>query len=172
MPWNRQPVLIVRGWQVALASAFFIFVVVGSSNAVNLTDGLDGLAAGCAICVCIALIVGALLSADPRWASSVGLPNIPEGAQVAIYLSGLAGGLGGFLLYNHHPARIFMGDVGSLSLGAILGCASPFDTSGVVASAERRRLYSGNPFGDFTSAQLSLARWQAHISLLTPAPSL
>lgn len=124
MPWNRQPVLIVRGWQVAIASAFFIFVVVGSSNSVNLTDGLDGLAAGCAICVCIALIVGALLSADPRWASSIGLPNIPEGAQVAIYLSGLAGGLGGFLLYNHHPARIFMGDVGSLSLGAILGYAA------------------------------------------------
>lgn len=123
-PGSALPAVTLQGWQVLIASAFFAFVVVGSSNAVNLTDGLDGLAAGCSLCVSATLAIGAIVSADPRLAAAVGAPHTPAAAQVALYLSGVAGGLVAFLPFNRHPAQIFMGDVGSLSLGAIFGLSA------------------------------------------------
>lgn len=124
LPFQRQAVWQAFGWQRGLALLFFAFVIIGSSNAVNLTDGLDGLAAGCAICTSTALIAAAFVIGDRELATAFCLPHIAEAAQVAIYLCGLLGGLLGFLLFNKHPARIFMGDVGSLSLGAVLGFAA------------------------------------------------
>lgn len=124
LPLKKAAVFHIKGWQRLLSLLFFAFVVIGSSNAVNLTDGLDGLAGGTALLVSIALMGGAFCSGDEKIAAMLHLPHIVGARQVAIYLSSVAGGLIGFLLFNHHPARIFMGDVGSLSLGAALGFAA------------------------------------------------
>jgi phospho-N-acetylmuramoyl-pentapeptide-transferase len=96
-------------------------VMTGSSNAVNLTDGLDGLAAGCmAICsftFCIlALIIGSL-----TWSSQLLLPFIPNADQMAVIAGGMMGACLGFLWFNCNPARVFMGDTGSLALGGLIG---------------------------------------------------
>lgn len=103
---------------------FFIFVVTGSSNAVNLTDGLDGLAAGLLILCAFPIAVVGYLCDHVVLAQFLNLPHLSGGAEVSIFLSSLIGALIGFLWYNGHPAEIFMGDTGSLALGGILGiCA-------------------------------------------------
>lgn len=88
---------------------FTVIVVVGAANAVNLTDGLDGLAAGVSMIAALALMMIALLV-------------LKEG--VAVYMAALAGGCLGFLFYNRHPAKVFMGDTGSLAIGGGLGAAA------------------------------------------------
>jgi len=95
------------GWWLFLA--FTVLLVVGMANAVNLTDGLDGLAAGISLLVALGMMVIALIADKPG---------------VALSLAALAGGCLGFLYYNRHPARVFMGDTGSLALGGGLGAAA------------------------------------------------
>ena len=96
-------------------------VMTGASNAVNLTDGLDGLAAGCmaicsfAFCV-LALIIGTLV-----WSSQLLLPFIPAADQMAVIAGAMMGACLGFLWFNCNPARVFMGDTGSLALGGLIG---------------------------------------------------
>ncbi len=122
-PWKRLPLARFQGWWRLPLAGFFIFVVVGSSNAVNLTDGLDGLAGGCGVIASLTLMIGALSCAMAQGAS-LELNRQVQSAQISIYLASIAGASGGFLLLNLHPARIFMGDGGSLSLGASLGMAA------------------------------------------------
>ncbi|CCB85836.1 phospho-N-acetylmuramoyl-pentapeptide-transferase [Parachlamydia acanthamoebae] len=124
IPFFKDPVLTFSGFMTILAALFMIFVVTGASNAVNLTDGLDGLAAGCLIMVagCLALI--AFVSNNIDLASYLNILYIEGSGEIAIYLSALAGACLGFLWYNSYPAQVFMGDTGSLALGGILGvCA-------------------------------------------------
>lgn len=97
------------------------FVVVGSSNAVNLTDGLDGLALLPTVLVTVALGVFAYLTGNKFFAGYLGIPYIPGAGEVAVFCSALVGAGLGFLWYNTYPAEVFMGDVGSLSLGAAMG---------------------------------------------------
>lgn len=101
--------------------AFVVLVIVGSSNAVNLTDGLDGLAAGCTIFVCLLYVVLAYVSGRSDWSAYLGIPYVPGVGEVAVIGAALAGACAGFLWYNCHPAQIFMGDTGSLPLGGTLG---------------------------------------------------
>jgi phospho-N-acetylmuramoyl-pentapeptide-transferase len=97
------------------------FVVVGSSNAVNLTDGLDGLAGGCLALAIAAIGVVTCVAADANLAARLGVVYVP-GAKNALVVAGAAlGALLGFLWYNRHPARVFLGDTGSLPLGGLLG---------------------------------------------------
>ena len=99
--------------QIPLGAAFIpwaIFVMVGTSNAVNLTDGLDGLASGCLIVAVAALAVAAM------WGTRVG-----EAGEMIVLAGAMVGGLIGFLRFNRHPAQVFMGDTGSLPLGGLLG---------------------------------------------------
>ena len=96
-------------------------VLAGSSNAVNLTDGLDGLAAGCSVLVGATFVVVALLAGSSEASSLLRIPHVEGGAEIAVFAAALVGGCLGFLWFNCHPARIFMGDVGSLSLGGALG---------------------------------------------------
>ncbi len=96
-------------------------VLAGSSNAVNLADGLDGLAAGCSALVGATFVVVALLAGSSEASSLLRIPHVVGGAEVAVFAAALVGGCLGFLWFNCHPARIFMGDVGSLSLGGALG---------------------------------------------------
>jgi phospho-N-acetylmuramoyl-pentapeptide-transferase len=97
-----------------------IFVITGSSNAVNLTDGLDGLAILPCILIAAAFVLFAYVEGNFNIANYLLIPYLPEVSEVAIFSSAIVGSGLGFLWYNSYPAEIFMGDVGSLSLGAAL----------------------------------------------------
>jgi phospho-N-acetylmuramoyl-pentapeptide-transferase len=96
-------------------------VMTGSSNAVNLTDGLDGLASGCMALVGFTFLVLAILVGTSALAGYLQLPNIPEAGQMAVFAGAILGSCLGFLWYNCNPARVFMGDTGSLALGGLIG---------------------------------------------------
>ena len=97
------------------------FVIVGSSNAVNLTDGLDGLAIVPIVMVAGALGVFAYVASNAVYAHYLAIPFVPNTGELTIFCSAIVGAGLGFLWYNSYPAQVFMGDVGSLSLGAALG---------------------------------------------------
>jgi len=101
--------------------AFVIFVLLGSSNAVNLTDGLDGLAIGCTIIAASALTVLTYVSSNVVFADYLELQHMPKVAELTVFCGSMVGASIGFLWYNAHPAEIFMGDVGSLALGGAIG---------------------------------------------------
>lgn len=96
------------------------FVVVGTSNACNITDGLDGLAAGCMIISGLTLSIFCYVTGRPDWTSYLGLPHVAAASEMAVVGGALCGACLGFLWYNAHPARVFMGDSGSLPLGGLL----------------------------------------------------
>jgi len=100
---------------------FFVLVVVGSSNAVNVTDGLDGLAIGLMVISAGALTVLAYTSGNREFAEYLQLARNPRTAELTIFCGSMTGASLGFLWWNSHPADIFMGDVGSLSLGGAMG---------------------------------------------------
>jgi phospho-N-acetylmuramoyl-pentapeptide-transferase len=116
--------LMHHGWVVLGFAPFIVFVafiIVGSSNAVNLTDGLDGLAIGCTIITAGALTVLTYISGNAVLATYLELGREPRVAELAIFCGAMVGASIGFLWYNAHPAQIFMGDVGSLALGGAIG---------------------------------------------------
>jgi len=97
------------------------FVIVGTSNAVNLTDGLDGLAILPTVMVAAALAIFAYLSGHYKFAEYLAIPFLPESGEVAVFCAAMVGAGLGFLWFNAYPAMVFMGDVGALALGAALG---------------------------------------------------
>jgi phospho-N-acetylmuramoyl-pentapeptide-transferase len=99
---------------------FVVLILVGSSNAVNLTDGLDGLAIGCIIITASALTVLTYVAGHAVWAGYLDLEHLPRAAELTIFCGALVGSSLGFLWYNAYPAEIFMGDVGSLALGGAI----------------------------------------------------
>ncbi len=101
------------------AVAFYIFIMQGTSNAVNVTDGLDGLAAGCSVTTALAFAGFSYVAGSGLYADYLHVPFHPLAAELAIVAMALAGSCIGFLWWNAHPARMFMGDTGSLALG---GC--------------------------------------------------
>jgi phospho-N-acetylmuramoyl-pentapeptide-transferase len=101
--------------------AFVLLVIVGSSNAVNLTDGLDGLAIGCTVIAAGALAVLTYVSGHATFADYLGLEHMPLAGELTIFCGAMVGSAIGFLWYNAHPAEVFMGDVGSLALGGAIG---------------------------------------------------
>ncbi|HXZ12602.1 MAG TPA: phospho-N-acetylmuramoyl-pentapeptide-transferase [Candidatus Sulfotelmatobacter sp.] len=100
---------------------FLVLVIVGTSNAVNLTDGLDGLAIGCVLVSSAALTVLTYLSSHARFAEYLEIQKIPDAGDLVIFCGSVVGASLGFLWYNAHPAEMFMGDVGSLALGGAIG---------------------------------------------------
>ncbi len=100
---------------------FITVVITGASNAVNLTDGLDGLAIGCTVIAAGALTVLTYVSSNARWSTYLDIQYIPRVGELTVFCGALVGASLGFLWYNAHPAEVFMGDVGSLSLGGTLG---------------------------------------------------
>lgn len=100
---------------------FVYFVIVGSSNAVNLTDGLDGLAIMPTVLVAGALAFFAYLTGNVKFAEYLVIPYVPGVGEVAVFCAAIVGAGLGFLWFNTYPAQVFMGDVGSLGLGAALG---------------------------------------------------
>ena len=106
------------GWFYVLLA---YLVIVGSSNAVNLTDGLDGLAILPTVLVAGALAIFAYAAGNIRFADYLGIPYVPGVGEVAIFCGAMVGAGLGFLWFNTYPAQVFMGDIGALALGAALG---------------------------------------------------
>jgi phospho-N-acetylmuramoyl-pentapeptide-transferase len=98
-----------------------VLTMVGTSNAVNLSDGMDGLASGCVCIVMTVLLVLSWLAGVRDWAGVFNLPHIPGAAEVTVLCSAMFGATLGFLWYNAPPAQVFMGDTGSLPLGGLIG---------------------------------------------------
>ncbi len=116
------------GWQLGLGGVAFVglayLIVVGFSNAVNLTDGLDGLAIMPTVLVSTALGLFAYLSGHRVFSAYLDIPPVPGAGELAIFCSAMAGAGLGFLWFNTYPAQVFMGDVGALAIGAALGCVA------------------------------------------------
>lgn len=128
VPFVKQlkPDMLIHAWlgnpfTYPLAFVFFfgflVLVIVGSSNAVNLTDGLDGLATGLMIIAAGAMTVLTYASGHAQFATYLDLVRLPGASELTVFCGAMTGAALGFLWYNAHPAEIFMGDVGSLSLG-------------------------------------------------------
>jgi phospho-N-acetylmuramoyl-pentapeptide-transferase len=111
-------VSINLGWMYIVLS---YFVIVGTSNAVNLTDGLDGLAILPTVMVAGALAIFAYATGNVRFSDYLGIPYVPGVGEVAVICGAIAGAGLGFLWFNTYPAMVFMGDIGALALGAALG---------------------------------------------------
>jgi phospho-N-acetylmuramoyl-pentapeptide-transferase len=100
---------------------FIAFILLGSSNAVNLTDGLDGLASSVTFIAMSALTALTYVSSDARWAERLDLTHNPAAGELTVFCGAMVGASLGFLWYNSPPAEVFMGDVGSLAIGGALG---------------------------------------------------
>lgn len=111
-------VAIDMGWMFIVLT---YLTIVGSSNAVNFTDGLDGLAIMPTVMVCAALGIFAYLTGHVKFADYLGIPYVPGVGEVVIFCGAIVGAGLGFLWFNTFPAQVFMGDVGALALGAALG---------------------------------------------------
>ncbi len=98
-----------------------VLVMVGSSNAVNLTDGMDGLASGCMVFVTGVFLILSWVAGNQDWANFLHLPFVPCAAELAVVCAAMIGACIGFLWYNCLPAQMFMGDTGSLPLGGLIG---------------------------------------------------
>lgn len=118
IPFFKDPVFVSLG---AFTFVFYLLVIVGTSNAVNLTDGLDGLAAGCTATVAATFAALTYLAGNVKAATYLQIPFFSFSGELAILCLALFGACLGFLWWNCHPARVFMGDTGSLAIGGLLG---------------------------------------------------
>ncbi len=124
LPFYKKPIVLYGIFGAIVFFIMTILVVTGSSNAVNLTDGLDGLAAGCLLFVTLVLAAIAFLSNNAELSRYLNILYIEGSGEIGVFLSAVMGACVGFLWYNGYPAQIFMGDTGSLALGGILGVSA------------------------------------------------
>jgi phospho-N-acetylmuramoyl-pentapeptide-transferase len=118
VPFYKYPVATGAGLAGLLLAAL---TIVGSSNAVNLTDGLDGLAIGCTVIVSFVFLVLTYLAGNVKTAAYLQIPYVPGAGELTVFCAAMIGAGLGFLWFNCHPAQVFMGDTGSLALGGALG---------------------------------------------------
>jgi phospho-N-acetylmuramoyl-pentapeptide-transferase len=118
LPFVKAPVIVNMSW---FTFVFFALVIVGSSNAVNLTDGLDGLAIGCTVTVAFAYALLSYAAGNFRIAEYLQVPFYPFTGELTVVCAALIGAGLGFLWFNCHPAKVFMGDTGSLAIGGMIG---------------------------------------------------
>jgi phospho-N-acetylmuramoyl-pentapeptide-transferase len=118
LPFYKLPVIVNMG---AFTFFFFALVIVGASNAVNLTDGLDGLAIGCTITVAFAYALLTYAAGNFRIAQYLQVPFYSYSGELAVFCAALVGAGMGFLWFNCYPAKVFMGDTGSLAIGGSIG---------------------------------------------------
>lgn len=138
VPFLKNPVIADMGH--VFTAIFIIVVIVGASNAVNLTDGLDGLAIGCSNAVALGYLIMAYMAGHSIFATYLQVPYIAGAEELAVFFGCLLGAGMGFLWFNAHPARVFMGDTGSLALGG--GIA----TSAILIKQEIALIFVGGVF--------------------------
>jgi phospho-N-acetylmuramoyl-pentapeptide-transferase len=124
VPFYKEPLFQLGGALTIVAFLITIIVITGTSNAVNLTDGLDGLASGSVILVAGVLSLVAFLSNNFEMSRYLNILYIEGASEIAVFLCATVGACLGFLWYNGYPAQVFMGDTGSLALGGVLGVAA------------------------------------------------
>ena len=124
IPFKKNPLFTLSGAFLALGFIISLFVITGSSNAVNLSDGLDGLASGLILMTSIVLAIVAFLMNHMEFSRYLNILYIEGSSEIGVFLSAIAGATLGFLWYNNYPAQVFMGDTGSLALGGLLGTCS------------------------------------------------
>ena len=117
LPFLKNPVVDLSIFFIPLGVVY----LTGLSNAVNLTDGLDGLATGLLLLMSLALAVLCYITGRADYSAYLGIPYFPEAGELTVLATALVGASTGFLWYNAHPAEIFMGDTGSLALGGVIG---------------------------------------------------
>jgi len=113
--------MLVSNMGTAVTFLFFAAIILGTSNAVNLTDGLDGLATGCSLTVTFAYAVLAYIAGHRVFAFHLQVPFYAQAGELSVFCAALAGASLGFLWFNAHPAKMFMGDTGSLAIGCAIG---------------------------------------------------
>ena len=118
VPFDKYP--IFEG-AAALGIPLAMLTIIGSSNAVNLTDGLDGLAIGCTLIVASVFLILTYIAGNARFAAYLQVPHVPGAGELTVFCAAMIGAGLGFLWFNCHPAQVFMGDTGSLALGGALG---------------------------------------------------
>ena len=118
VPFYKYPILT---GVASVGLLITILAIVGSSNAVNLTDGLDGLAIGCTLIVTVVFIVFTYIAGNAFFANYLQVPYVPGAGELTVFCSAMFGASLGFLWFNCHPAKVFMGDTGSLALGGAFG---------------------------------------------------
>jgi len=119
VPFLREPVLVAM--PLGLLFLMIFFWLVGFSNAINLTDGLDGLAVGCTITVALVYGIMAYAAGNTRIADYLLISYVPGTSELAVVCGAIVGGGISFLWFNSYPAEVFMGDTGSLALGGLIG---------------------------------------------------
>jgi phospho-N-acetylmuramoyl-pentapeptide-transferase len=144
-----------------------VMVMAGTSNAVNLTDGMDGLASGCvSLCALVFMILTYVVSTSSL-ADKLLFPHVPHSGELVIFCGAILGSCLGFLWYNCHPARVFMGDTGSLPLGGLIGYIA------VVTRQELMLLIAGGVFvieAVSVMAQVGFFKWSGGRRLFRCAP--
>ena len=118
VPFVKGPVIANMGWWTLLV---VVVVIVGASNAVNLTDGLDGLATGCTLTVALTYAVMCYVAGNVKFSSYLQVPFVSGAGELTVVCAALIGASLGFLWFNCHPAEVFMGDTGSLAIGGLVG---------------------------------------------------
>ncbi len=120
VPFFKYPVL-TGTVGIVVGVILTALTIVGSSNAVNLTDGLDGLAIGCTVIVSIVFLILTYLAGNLKTATYLQIPHVNGAGELTVFCAAMIGASLGFLWFNCHPAQVFMGDTGSLALGGVLG---------------------------------------------------
>ncbi len=121
VPFYKHPIATHAAW---IGILIVVLAIVGTSNAVNLTDGLDGLAIGCSLIVAFVFLVFTYVAGNAKAAAYLEIPLVPGAGELTVFCAALIGAGLGFLWFNCHPARVFMGDTGSLALGGAFGVVS------------------------------------------------
>ncbi|MEO8429186.1 MAG: phospho-N-acetylmuramoyl-pentapeptide-transferase [Verrucomicrobiota bacterium] len=121
VPFYKHPLPFNMPWSVALGLLITILTIVGSSNAVNLTDGLDGLAIGCTLIVSFVFLIMTYIAGNMKFSAYLQVPYVAGAGELTVICAAMIGAGLGFLWFNCHPAQVFMGDTGSLALGGALG---------------------------------------------------
>jgi phospho-N-acetylmuramoyl-pentapeptide-transferase len=118
IPFFKDPVLVAVP---VVGMILAVLTLVGSANAVNLTDGMDGLAIGCTLIVAVVMLIFTYLADNVRFSAYLAIPHVRGASELTVVCAALIGACLGFLWFNCHPAEVFMGDTGSLALGGTLG---------------------------------------------------